>query len=87
MDWITFESSDIRIREPRDRDAAVREIVNAAAADLSEEPAVVHPSRLGRQSLPQERLLRTMFLQALYRTSSEFQLMERSCSGTDRRPA
>ena len=55
----------------------IREIANAALADLSEEFAALYPPRLGRPSIPPERLLRAMLLQAFYGIRSERQLMER----------
>lgn len=39
----------------------IREIANAALADLTKEFAVLYPPRLGRPSIP-ERLLRAMLL-------------------------
>jgi transposase len=54
-----------------------REIANAALADLSEDFAVLYPPRLGRPSIPPERLLRAMLLQAFYGIRSERLLMER----------
>ncbi len=38
----------------------------SALADLSEQIAWLYPPRLGRPSIPPERLLRTMLLQAFY---------------------
>jgi transposase len=55
----------------------IREIANTALADLSEEFAVLYPPKLGRPSIPPERLLRAMLLQAFYGLRSERQLMER----------
>jgi transposase len=55
----------------------IREIANAALADLSKEFGVLYPARLGRPSIPPERLLRAMLLQAFYGIRSERQLMER----------
>ncbi len=55
----------------------IREIANAALADLTKEFAVLYPPRLGRPSIPPERLLRAMLLQAFYGIRSERQLMER----------
>jgi transposase len=56
---------------------AVREIANAALHDLSEDFAALYAARLGRPSIPPERLLRAMLLQAFYGIRSERQLMER----------
>jgi transposase len=55
----------------------IREIANAALADLTGEFAVLYPARLGRPSIAPERLLRAMLLQAFYGIRSERQLMER----------
>lgn len=55
----------------------IREIANAALADLTGEFAVLYPPRLGRPSIAPERLLRAMLLQAFYGIRSERQLMER----------
>jgi transposase len=55
----------------------IREIVNSALADLSPEFEALYPPRLGRPSIPPERLLRAMLLQAFYGIRSERQLMER----------
>ena len=55
----------------------IREIANAALGDLTGEFAVLYPPRLGRPSIPPERLLRAMLLQAFYGIRSERQLMER----------
>jgi transposase len=56
---------------------AIREIANGALGDLSEDFAALYPPRLGRPSIPPERLLRAMLLQAFYGLRSERQLMER----------
>ncbi len=40
----------------------IREIVNAALADLSTDFDALYPRRLGRPSIPPERLLRAMLL-------------------------
>ena len=53
----------------------IREIANAALAALTGEFAVLYPARLGRPSIPPERLLRAMLLQAFYGIRSERQLM------------
>jgi transposase len=54
----------------------IRELVNAALAGLEREFAVLY-SRIGRPSIPPEKLLRAMLLQAFYSIRSERQLMER----------
>jgi transposase len=56
---------------------AIREIANAALADLTKDFAALYPARLGRPSIAPERLLRAMLLQAFYGIRSERQLMER----------
>ncbi len=55
----------------------IREIVNAALADLSADFDALYPPKVGRPSIPPERLLRAMLLQAFYGIRSERQLMER----------
>ncbi|MDX2142547.1 MAG: IS5 family transposase [Rhodospirillaceae bacterium] len=56
---------------------AIREIANSALSDLSGDFEALYPPRLGRPSIPPERLLRAMLLQAFYGLRSERQLMER----------
>jgi hypothetical protein len=69
---------DLETRVRRDHPLrAIREIANAALADLSEDFAALYPQRLGRPSVPPERLSRAMLLQAFYGIRSERQLMER----------
>jgi transposase len=55
----------------------IREIANGALSDLNADLAALYPPRLGRPSIPPERLLRAMLLQAFYGIRSERQLMER----------
>lgn len=55
----------------------IREIANAALSALDGEFAALYPPRLGRPSIPPERLLRAMLLQAFHGIRSERQLMER----------
>ena len=55
----------------------IREIANEALSALDGEFAVLYPRRLGRPSIPPERLLRAMLLQAFYGIRSERRLMER----------
>lgn len=54
----------------------IREIANVALATLSGDFAALY-SRMGRPSVPPEKLLRAMLLQAFYSVRSERQLMER----------
>jgi transposase len=54
----------------------IREIANTALAALSGEFAALY-SGMGRPSVPPEKLLRAMLLQAFYSVRSERQLMER----------
>ena len=54
----------------------IREIANAALAALSGDLAPLY-SGMGRPSVPPEKLLRAMLLQAFYSVRSERQLMER----------
>lgn len=55
---------------------AMRSIVNEALADLDAAFAGIY-ERIGRPSIPPERLLRAMILQMLYSIRSERQLVER----------
>jgi transposase len=54
----------------------IRSVVNAALADLSGDFGALY-SPLGRESIPPERLLRALLLQAFYSIRSERQLVER----------
>ena len=54
----------------------IRVIVNEALASLQQEFALLY-ARIGRPSIPPEKLLRAMLLQAFYSIRSERQLMER----------
>ncbi len=55
----------------------IRQIANAALAALDGDFEALYPRRLGRPSIPPERLLRAMLLQVFYGLRSERQLMER----------
>jgi transposase len=73
-----FSYVGLEVRVRRDHPLRpIREIANAALKDLSEDFAALYPRRLGRPSIPPERLLRAMLLQAFYGIRSERQLMER----------
>lgn len=73
-----FSYVDLEARVRRDHPLRlIRQIADAALADLSEDFAALYPPRLGRPSVPPERLLRAMLLQAFYGIRSERQLMER----------
>jgi transposase len=73
-----FSYVDLESRVRRDHPLrAIREIANAALSDLGGDFAALYPPRLGRPSIPPERLLRAMLLQAFYGIRSERQLMER----------
>ena len=73
-----FSYVDLEARVRREHPLRpIREIANAALLDLSEDFAALYPPRLGRPSIPPERLLRAMLLQAFYGIRSERQLMER----------
>jgi len=56
---------------------SIREIANGALSSLNGEFEALYAHRLGRPSIPPERLLRAMLLQAFYGIRSERQLMER----------
>jgi transposase len=73
-----FSYVDLEWRVRRDHPLrSIREIANAALGALTEDFAALYPPRLGRPSIPPERLLRAMLLQAFYGIRSERQLMER----------
>ena len=55
----------------------IREIVNGALSDLSVELEAIYAAGVGRPSIPPERLLRALLLQAFYGIRSERQIMER----------
>jgi transposase len=55
----------------------VREIVNATLGAMSAEFDALY-SPLGRESIPPERLLRALLLQAFHTIRSERQLIERA---------
>lgn len=55
----------------------IREIANTALADLTQAFDALCPPWLGRPSIPPQRLLRAMLLQASYGLRFELQLMER----------
>ncbi len=73
-----FSYVDLEARVRRDHPLRpIREIADAALVALSEDFAALYPPKLGRPSIPPERLLRAMLLQAFYGIRSERQLMER----------
>jgi transposase len=72
-----FSYVDLEARVRRDHPLrAIRAIVNDALAALGAEFAALYPP-IGRPSIPPERMLRAMLLQAFYSIRSERQLMER----------
>lgn len=70
--YVDLESR-VRVDHPL---RAIRELVNEAPATLASDFRALY-SGLGRPSIPPERLLRAMLLQAFYSIHSERQLMER----------
>src|SRR5688572_20545297 len=73
-----FSYVDLEHRVRRDHPLRViRELANAALAALNDDFSALYTSRMGRPSIPPERLLRAMLLQAFYGLRSERQLMER----------
>ena len=72
-----FSYVDLEARVPADHPLRpIRAIVNEALSGLSPTFAALY-SPLGRPSIPPERLLRALLLQAFYSIRSERQLMER----------
>jgi transposase len=72
-----FSYVDLEARVRRDHPLrAIRTIVNEALSALEPEFAPLY-ARIGRPSIPPEKLLRAMLLQAFYSVRSERQLMER----------
>jgi transposase len=72
-----FSYVDLEARVRRDHPLrAIRSIANQALETLSKEFAALY-AREGRPSIPPERLLRAMLLQAFYTVRSERQLMDR----------
>ena len=72
-----FSYVDIEARVAKDHPLrSIRGLVNEALAALSGEFSALY-SRMGRPSIPPEKLLRAMLLQAFYSIRSERQLMER----------
>jgi transposase len=73
-----FSYVDLESRVRRDHPLRlIREIANAALVSLNGDFEALYAHRLGRPSIPPERLLRAMLLQAFYGIRSERQLMER----------
>jgi transposase len=72
-----FSYVDLEARVGKDHPLrTIRSAVNEALASLSGEFAALY-ARMGRPSIPPEKLLRAMLLQAFYTIRSERQLMER----------
>lgn len=72
-----FSYVDLEDRVPADHPLrAIRRISNGALAELSPDFDAMY-ARLGRPSIPPEKLLRASLLQAFYSIRSERQLMER----------
>jgi transposase len=72
-----FSYVSLEKRVPADHPLRViRRIVNATLADMSAEFDALYPAT-GRESIPPERLLRALLLQAFYSIRSERQLVER----------
>jgi transposase len=72
-----FAYVDLERRVPTDHPLRlIRAVVNAALGELSGALGQLY-ARLGRPSIPPEKLLRALLLQAFYSIRSERQLMER----------
>ena len=73
-----FSYVNLEARVPRVHPLrAIREIANEALTSLQCEFAALYAPRMGRPSIPPEKLLRAMLLQAFSSIRSERQLMER----------
>lgn len=73
-----FSYVDLEQRVRRDHPLRlIREIANDALSSLDGDFERLYAHRLGRPSIPPERLLRAMLLQAFYGIRSERQMMER----------
>jgi len=71
-----FSYVDLEARVPaKHPPRKIRQLVNDVLASLDGEFAMLY-SALGRESIPPERLLRALLLQALFTIRSERQLME-----------
>jgi transposase len=71
-----FSYVDLEARVRRDQLRAIRTLVNQGLSTLEREFAALY-SPIGRPSIPPEKLLRTMLLQAFYSIRSERLMMER----------
>ena len=72
-----FSYVDLEARVGKDHPLrTIRGLVNEALSALSRDFSAMY-SRMGRPSIPPEKLLRAMLLQAFYSIRSERQLMER----------
>jgi transposase len=72
-----FSYVDLEARVGKDHPLrTIRGVVNEALASLSSEFSALY-ALMGRPSIPPEKLLRAMLLQAFYTIRSERQLMER----------
>src|SRR5262245_57337768 len=72
-----FSYVDLERRVPKDHPLRpIRVIVNEALSELSGEFVALY-APMGRPSIPPEKLLRALLLQAFYTIRSERQLMER----------
>lgn len=71
--YVDLESRVRRDHPPR----PIRAIVNVVLASLSADFEAIYASGVGRPSIPPERLMRALLLQAFYGIRSERQIMER----------
>ena len=73
-----FSYVDLEARVRRDHPLrTIRALTDAALEALNEDFSALYATRMGRPSIPPEKLLRAMLLQAFYSIRSERQLMER----------
>src|SRR5208283_2276224 len=74
---LLFSYVDLEARVPKKHPLrAIREIANEALSALEDDFAAMY-APMGRPSIPPEKLLRALLLQAFYTIRSERQLMER----------
>jgi len=79
-----FSYVDLEARPRKDPLRSIRPVVNEALSAMEREFAALY-APIGRPSIPSEKLLPAMFLQAFHSMRSERQMMERSVTSCSRR--